>query len=37
MPAGFAILQQGTFTMAQGNAFVAQADDHSAIYIIPQV
>ncbi|TSA13084.1 MAG: aromatic hydrocarbon degradation protein, partial [Deltaproteobacteria bacterium] len=28
--AGFAILQQGTAPMAQGNAFVAQADDPSA-------
>lgn len=33
--AGFAILQQGTAPMAQGNAFVAQADDPSAIFFNP--
>lgn len=33
--AGFAILQQGTAAMAQGNAFVAQADDPSAIFYNP--
>lgn len=33
--AGFAILQQGTAPMAQGNAFVAQADDPSAVFFNP--
>lgn len=33
--AGFAILQQGTAPMAQGNAFAAQADDPSAIFFNP--
>ncbi|OQX15100.1 MAG: hypothetical protein BWK76_13640 [Desulfobulbaceae bacterium A2] len=33
--AGFAILQQGTGPMGQGNAFVAQADDPSAIFFNP--
>ncbi len=33
--AGFAILQQGTAPMGQGNAFVAQADDPSAIFFNP--
>jgi long-chain fatty acid transport protein len=33
--AGFAILQQGTAAMGQGNAFVAQADDPSAIFYNP--
>jgi long-chain fatty acid transport protein len=33
--AGFAILQQGTAAMAEGNAFVAQADDPSAIFYNP--
>lgn len=33
--AGFAVLQQGTAAMAQGNAFVAQADDASAIFYNP--
>ncbi len=33
--AGFAVLQQGTAAMAQGNAFVAQADDPSAIFYNP--
>jgi long-chain fatty acid transport protein len=33
--AGFAILQQGTAAMAQGNAFVAQADDPSAVFYNP--
>ena len=33
--AGFAILQQGTASMAQGNAFVAEADDPSAIFYNP--
>jgi long-chain fatty acid transport protein len=33
--AGFALMQQGTGAMAQGNAFVAEADDPSAIYYNP--
>ena len=33
--AGFALVQQGTAAMAQGNAFVAEADDPSAIYYNP--
>jgi long-chain fatty acid transport protein len=33
--AGFALLQQGTAAMAQGNAFVAEADDASAIFYNP--
>jgi len=33
--AGFALVQQGTAAMAQGNAFVATADDASAIYYNP--
>lgn len=33
--AGFAVLQQGTVPMGQGNAFVAQADDPSAIFFNP--
>jgi len=33
--AGFAILQQGTTPMAQGNAFTAQADDPTAIFFNP--
>ncbi len=33
--AGFAILQQGTGAMGQGNAFVAQADDPSAVFFNP--
>ncbi len=33
--AGFAILQQGTAPMAQGNAFTAQADDPTAIFFNP--
>jgi long-chain fatty acid transport protein len=33
--AGFALIQQGTAAMAQGNAFVAEADDPSAIYYNP--
>jgi long-chain fatty acid transport protein len=33
--AGFAVLQQGTAAMAQGNAFVAEADDASAIFYNP--
>jgi long-chain fatty acid transport protein len=33
--AGFAVLQQGTAAMAQGNAFVAEADDPSAIFYNP--
>ncbi len=33
--AGFAILQQGTGPMGQGNAFVAQADDPSAVFFNP--
>jgi long-chain fatty acid transport protein len=33
--AGFAMVQQGTAAMAQGNAFVAEADDPSAIYYNP--
>lgn len=33
--AGFAVLQQGTAAMAQGNAFVAQADDPSAVFYNP--
>ncbi len=33
--AGFALVNQGTAGMAQGNAFVAQADDPSAIYYNP--
>ena len=32
---GFAILQQGTGAMGQGNAFVAQADDPSAVFFNP--
>jgi long-chain fatty acid transport protein len=33
--AGFALLQQGTAAMAQGNAFVADASDASAIFYNP--
>jgi long-chain fatty acid transport protein len=33
--AGFALVQQGTAAMAQGNAFVAEASDASAIYYNP--
>jgi long-chain fatty acid transport protein len=33
--AGFAIMQQGTSPMGQGNAFVAQADDPSAVFFNP--
>jgi long-chain fatty acid transport protein len=33
--AGFAVLQQGSGPMAQGNAFVAQADDPSAVFFNP--
>jgi long-chain fatty acid transport protein len=33
--AGFALVQQGTAAMAQGNAFVAEADDPSAIFYNP--
>ena len=33
--AGFAIMQQGTGPMGQGNAFVAQADDPSAVFFNP--
>ncbi len=33
--AGFALVQQGTAAMAQGNAFVAEADDPSAVYYNP--
>ncbi|MEJ2069745.1 MAG: outer membrane protein transport protein [Syntrophobacterales bacterium] len=33
--AGFALIQQGTAAMAQGNAFVAEADDPSAIFYNP--
>ena len=33
--AGFAILQQGTGPMGQGNAFVAQADDPSCVFFNP--
>jgi len=33
--AGFSILQQGTGAMGQGNAFVAQADDPSAVFFNP--
>jgi long-chain fatty acid transport protein len=33
--AGFVLIQQGTAAMAQGNAFVAEADDPSAIYYNP--
>ncbi len=32
---GFALVQQGTAAMAQGNAFVAEADDASAIFYNP--
>jgi long-chain fatty acid transport protein len=32
---GFALVQQGTSAMAQGNAFVAEASDASAIYYNP--
>jgi long-chain fatty acid transport protein len=32
---GFALVQQGTAAMAQGNAFVADASDASAIYYNP--
>jgi long-chain fatty acid transport protein len=32
---GFALVQQGTAAMAQGNAFVATADDASAIFYNP--
>jgi long-chain fatty acid transport protein len=33
--AGFALVQQGTAAMAQGNAFVAEANDASAIFYNP--
>ena len=33
--AGFALMQQGTGPMGQGNAFVAQADDPSAVFFNP--
>jgi long-chain fatty acid transport protein len=33
--AGFAVVQQGTEAMAQGNAYVAEADNASAIYYNP--
>jgi long-chain fatty acid transport protein len=33
--AGFALVQQGTAAMAQGNAFVAEANDPSAIFYNP--
>ncbi|MDL1958786.1 MAG: OmpP1/FadL family transporter [Deltaproteobacteria bacterium] len=33
--AGFALMQQGTGPMGQGNAFVAQADDPSALFFNP--
>jgi long-chain fatty acid transport protein len=33
--AGFALIQQGTAAMGQGNAFVAEANDASAIYYNP--
>jgi len=33
--AGFALVQQGTAAMGQGNAFVAEASDSSAIYYNP--
>jgi long-chain fatty acid transport protein len=33
--AGFALVQQGTAAMGQGNAFVAEANDASAIYYNP--
>ena len=33
--AGFALVQQGTAAMAQGNAFVAEASDASAIFYNP--
>ena len=33
--AGFALVQQGTAAMAQGNAFVAEANDASTIYYNP--
>ena len=32
---GFALVQQGTAAMGQGNAFVAEANDASAIYYNP--
>jgi long-chain fatty acid transport protein len=32
---GFALMQQGTAAMGQGNAFVAEADDASAIFYNP--
>ena len=32
---GFALVQQGTAAMAQGNAFVAEASDASAIFYNP--
>ena len=33
--AGFALVQQGTAAMGQGNAFVAEANDASAIFYNP--
>ena len=33
--AGFALVQQGTAAMAQGNAFVAEANDASAVFYNP--
>jgi long-chain fatty acid transport protein len=33
--AGFALVQQGTAAMGQGNAFVAEANDASAVYYNP--
>ena len=33
--AGFALMQQGTAAMGQGNAFVAEANDASAIFYNP--
>lgn len=33
--AGFALVQQGTAAMAQGNAFVAEANDPSAVFYNP--
>ena len=35
MAAGFALVQQGTAAMGQGNAFVAEANDASAIFYNP--
>lgn len=35
LAAGFALVQQGTAAMGQGNAFVAEANDPSALYYNP--